>query len=61
MSGGAEFSIEKVEGGAARLVLSGPYLISTIGAIDQDLARVEGEFAEIDIGGMTDIDTVGAW
>ncbi|MFZ9396011.1 MAG: MlaE family ABC transporter permease [Erythrobacter sp.] len=61
MSGGAEFSIESGEGGAARLVLSGPYLISTIGAIDQDLARVEGEFSEIDIAGITDIDTVGAW
>ena len=61
MSGGAEFSIEHGEGTGPRLVLSGPYLISTIGAIDQDLARIDGEFAEIDIAGVTDIDTVGAW
>ena len=61
MSGGAEFSIEHDSGGAARLVLTGPYLVSTIGAIDQDLARIEGEFDEIDISGVTEIDTVGAW
>ncbi|KUO54389.1 MAG: ABC transporter permease [Sphingomonadales bacterium BRH_c3] len=61
MSGGAEFSIEQDEGGKARLVLSGPYLVSTVGAIDQDLHAIEGEFGTIDLSAVSEIDTVGAW
>jgi len=61
MSGGAEFSIEEQEAGSRRLVLSGPYLVSSIGAVDQDLALLGGEFAQIDLSGLTEIDTVGAW
>ena len=62
MEGGANFSIEQQEGvGAGRLMLSGPYLVSTIGAIDQDLEAIEGEIAVIDLVGVTEIDTVGAW
>jgi len=61
MSGGAEFSIEHDESGAGRLVLTGPYLISTIGAIDQDLYAVGDGIEAIEIAGVTEIDTVGAW
>lgn len=61
MSGGAEFSIEQDEGGKARLVLSGPYLVSTIGAIDQDLNAIDSEFGSIDLSAVSEIDTVGAW
>lgn len=61
MSGEAEFSIEHDEGGAARLILSGPYLVSTIGAIDQDLQEIEGEFRTVDLSAVSEIDTVGAW
>ena len=43
------------------LVLSGPYLVSTIGAIDQDLRTLEGPIARIDLAGVNEIDTVGAW
>ena len=61
MSGGAEFSIEEREAGGRRLLLSGPYLVSSIGAIDQDLDALSGEIAEIDLSGVSEIDTVGAW
>eukprot|EP00913_Durusdinium_trenchii_P015168 g14229.t1 len=61
MSGGAEFSIETDEAERAILRLSGPYLISTIGAIDQDLLNIDKQFAVLDLSGVTEIDTVGAW
>jgi phospholipid/cholesterol/gamma-HCH transport system permease protein len=61
MSGQAEFSIDEDEAGRAVLRLSGPYLISTIGKIDQDLLAIDREIAEIDLEAITEIDTVGAW
>jgi phospholipid/cholesterol/gamma-HCH transport system permease protein len=60
MKEGAEFEIEG-EGNARRLRLSGPYLVSTIGAIDQDLRAIEGPLAAIDLSEVSEIDTVGAW
>ena len=60
MSDGADFSIEDEQGGR-RLVLTGNYLVSTIGAIDQNLLAIDERFAEIDIAGVREIDTVGAW
>ncbi len=61
MSGGAQYSIE--EGGASgdRLVLSGAYLVSCIGAIDHELRALHGPFSEVDISQVSEIDTVGAW
>lgn len=61
MDGGATFSIEQQEGDGERLVLAGPYLVSTIGAIDQDIDTIAGGIASIDLSGVTEIDTVGAW
>jgi len=61
MDGGAQFSIEEVEGGGAVLRLSGPYLVSSIGAIDDDLDAIIGPFATIDLSEVSEIDTVGAW
>ncbi|WP_095012778.1 MlaE family ABC transporter permease [Tsuneonella mangrovi] len=60
MNDGAEFSIEEGERGQ-RLVLRGAYLVSTIGAIDQDLRALVGPYAAIDLSGVEEIDTVGAW
>ncbi len=61
MHGGAEYEIEDKGDSGARLVLSGPYLVSTIGAIDQDLRDIDYALTEIDLGQVTEIDTVGAW
>lgn len=56
----ADFEVEEGEGGA-RLVLTGPLLVSTIGALDRKLRGWEGEAASIDLSSTGDIDTVGAW
>lgn len=61
MDGGAHFSVEEVEGSGPQLRLCGPYLVSTIGAIDQDLDAIAGPFTTIDLSQVTEIDTVGAW
>lgn len=60
MDGGARFMIRDEDGGRS-LVLAGPLLVSTVGAIDQDLAAVDGPIAAVDLAEVTDIDTVGAW
>ncbi|MGX7925325.1 MlaE family lipid ABC transporter permease subunit [Tsuneonella sp. HG094] len=60
MSDGADFAIEDGNGGR-RLVLSGNYLVSTIGPVDQDLRAIDEQVGEIDLSGIREIDTVGAW
>ena len=61
MAGTAHYEeVEAAEGGRV-LCLSGPYLVSTIGPIDQDLGKLDGPFDRIDIAGVEEIDTVGAW
>jgi phospholipid/cholesterol/gamma-HCH transport system permease protein len=60
MSHGADFEIVE-QGGARRLVLSGNYLVSTLGPVDQDLRAIEGPLGEIDLSGIREIDTLGAW
>ncbi|WP_427968481.1 MlaE family lipid ABC transporter permease subunit [Altererythrobacter sp.] len=61
MEGGAEFSLESEAEGSARLRLSGPYLISTIGEIDQNLDAIGDSISAIDLSQVSEIDTVGAW
>ena len=61
MTIGAEFQLEEIDGGGTRLRLAGPYLVSTIGPIDQDLRAIGGKLDEIDLADVTEIDTVGAW
>ena len=60
MSDGAEFAIEDAKDGR-RLVLSGNYLVSTIGVADDELRAIEEPISEIDLSGVREIDTVGAW
>ncbi len=57
----AEYSVEEGDGEGSRLVLSGPYLVSTIGPVDQDLKAIGGDLKVIDISDVSEIDTVGAW
>ena len=60
MSDGA-ISRLKVTAQAGALVLSGSWLVSTIGEVDKELRRLDGDVAEVDMGGIDEIDTVGAW
>jgi len=61
VDGSARYSIEGDGSGGGRLALSGPLLVSTVGQIDQDLDRIDAEIATIDLSGVEEIDTVGAW
>ena len=56
----AQFSVEE-RGGRATVVITGPMLVSTIGAIDPELRKYEGSVQAVDISQATPIDTVGAW
>ncbi len=60
MSAGADFAIEDGPGGR-RLTLAGNYLVSTIGPVDGELMAIDEPLAEIDLSGVREIDTVGAW
>ncbi|MDZ4308196.1 ABC transporter permease [Allopontixanthobacter sp.] len=57
----AEFHLDESGDGPPRLVLTGPYLISTIGLVDRRLRKIATSPDEIDLSGVTEIDTVGAW
>lgn len=57
----ADFYLEDTDSGGTRLVLTGPYLVSTIGRVDRDLAAIDETIAEIDLSHITEIDTAGAW
>lgn len=61
MDGVAHFTLETDDNGASRLVLSGPLLVSTIGPFERELDRISGSISRIDLAGVGEIDTVGAW
>lgn len=57
----AQYELSESGQGDRRLALSGPLLVSTIGAIEPDLRALDAEIAVIDLSGVSEIDTVGAW
>ena len=61
MTTGASFELVDDAQGGRTLMLRGPFLVSTIGQIDQDLERVGGPVGHVDISNVTEIDTVGAF
>ncbi|MEL6487567.1 MAG: ABC transporter permease [Pseudomonadota bacterium] len=61
MDGTAQFSIEDAGDGTARLALSGPLIISTIGTLHRDMRGALGNVRSIDLSGVEEIDTVGAF
>lgn len=56
----AAFSLEEKDGRRAAVV-TGPLLISTIGALDREFRAFEGEIDTIDLSQCGAVDTVGAW
>ena len=60
MTGLAQYELQQGEGGAV-LALTGPYLVSSIGAVDEELRYIEGDIARVDLSAVSEIDTVGAW
>ncbi|TMM48717.1 ABC transporter permease [Qipengyuania marisflavi] len=57
----AQYELDQGGDGGGVLTLSGPYLVSTVGAVEDDLQDLDGPIATIDVSQVTEIDTVGAW
>lgn len=57
----ADFHLDEGGERPPRLVLTGPYLVSTIGIVDRKLRKIDTPLDEIDLSGVSEIDTVGAW
>ena len=60
MANSAEFTVEELPSGQI-LRLSGTFAIASIGDVDRALRDINGPICEIDISGVTHMDTVGAW
>ena len=56
----AAYSLEEKDGRTA-LVVTGPLLISTIGALDRELRGFVGDVDTVDLSQAGTVDTVGAW
>ena len=57
----ADFTIKSGEGGADVVALHGPLRVSSIGDLDRRLEALTGRVGRIDLSGVTDFDTAGAW
>ena len=61
MDGTAQFSLAEGGDGTTRLTLSGALLVSTIGTLERNLRGATGSISRIDLSGVEEIDTVGAF
>ena len=61
MGGIAEYELVEGDDGGNVLVLSGPFLVSTVGQVDHHLRALEGQITKVDLSAISEIDTVGAW
>jgi phospholipid/cholesterol/gamma-HCH transport system permease protein len=58
----ADFTLAETEqGGVSTVTLKGPLRIHSLGNLDAKLDAVTGDFDRLDLSGVTDIDTTGAW
>jgi phospholipid/cholesterol/gamma-HCH transport system permease protein len=57
----AQYSLEDDGAGKSRLVLSGPLTLAVIGPFERSLKTVTTPLVAIDLAGVEEIDTVGAW
>ncbi|VWX47019.1 MlaE family lipid ABC transporter permease subunit [Novosphingobium sp. 9U] len=58
----ADFNLaETQEGGVSTLALTGPLRVHSLGNLDTKLDGVTPGFQRVDMSGVTDIDTTGAW
>lgn len=61
MDEAAHYEITEGAHGERRLALWGPLLVSTIGRIEPELRALSDDIAVLDLAGVSEIDTVGAW
>ncbi|MFC6621250.1 ABC transporter permease [Novosphingobium panipatense] len=58
----AEFTLSENDQGSDHvLALKGPLRVHSLGNLDAKLAGLDGDYTRIDMSGVTDIDTTGAW
>jgi len=57
----AAFEVTEGEGQGASVALTGPWLVSTIGAVEAELDALDESAKRFDLDGITEIDTAGAW
>ena len=57
----AAFEVEPGEGEGATMALIGPWLVSTIGCVEEDLRASDDDAKRLDLSRITEIDTAGAW
>ena len=57
----AAFAVTEGEGQGAVVALTGPWLVSTIGAVEDDLDALDDRPVRFDLADITEIDTAGAW
>ncbi|MEP0393071.1 MAG: ABC transporter permease [Erythrobacter sp.] len=61
MLGSVTFSLEDNEAGGSRLVIAGQMLVSSVGSFENEIESVGRDFTDIDISGVDEMDTIGAW
>ncbi len=57
----AAFEVTEGEEQTAAVALSGPWLVSTIGAVEADFDAIDDNATRFDLAGITEIDSAGAW
>ena len=57
----AGFELTEGEGEGATMALTGPWLVATIGAVEEDLDASDDAAKRLDLSKITEIDTAGAW
>ncbi|TRD10791.1 ABC transporter permease [Erythrobacter insulae] len=61
MDAAAQFTLDQRDDGRALLSIEGALLVSSIGALDNEFNRLDADISVIDISGVNEIDTIGAW
>lgn len=65
MLGALTYTLEDAHGsegaGTSKLVLAGQMLVSSVGPFEAEIENVAHDINEIDITGVDEIDTIGAW
>ncbi|WP_017664781.1 MlaE family lipid ABC transporter permease subunit [Porphyrobacter sp. AAP82] len=61
MHSAAQHMLEEADAGPARLVLSGHLTLAAIAPLERALRGIAGPIRAVDLAGVEEIDTVGAW
>lgn len=61
MQEAAQYSLVEDGAGGSRLVLSGQLVLAAIAPFERGVSAIPGPVSAVDLAGVDDIDTVGAW